>query len=84
MRYCWLAGEGGRGRALWFVLVYSLCEGVWQTLRELLYILKNVNAWGEEIKIDKELYIPVKLRLKEFGLFNSSEFEAVLRTGGFK
>jgi hypothetical protein len=39
-------------------------------------------VWGEEIKIEKELDISMRLWLKEFGLFNGSQSEAVLRTGG--
>jgi hypothetical protein len=39
-------------------------------------------VWGEEVKIGKELDIQVRLWLKEFGLFNCSQSEAVLRTRG--
>lgn len=62
--------------ALWLVLLDSLCGGVCQTLGELLYIRENVNGWGEEIKVGKELDIQVRLWFKEFGLFNSSQSEA--------
>jgi hypothetical protein len=37
---------------------------------------------GEEIKMGKELDISVRLWLKEFVLFNSSQSEAALRTRG--
>jgi hypothetical protein len=75
MHYCSLTGEGRRGVAVWLVAVYSLCE-VWQTLSKLLYGRENVNSWDEEIN---EIGIPMRLWLKELGLFISSKFDVLLR-----